>query len=154
VERRFDLHGCRWWAIIVAVSGMAVSGCHAMYTVPPSAITASGAPARLWVTGLDHETVIIDSPSLEGDTLTGLFDGEPVHFALSQTTALRTSRTAPVRTAATVLAVGAVTFAGLWYMQHRPFVGNAQFCGNALSSGSQPPMPLVSCCPAVDSVPC
>jgi hypothetical protein len=130
---------------------------HTMRPVQPSQLNINGTqrdpPQRIWVTRADHSIVILDSPRLSGDTLTGISYGEPQSIPLSQATLLRMKAAAPVKVVVLATVTGAVVFETLWYLEHRPDVGNAQYCGNALSTGTQPPMPFTPCCFS-DSIPC
>ena len=132
-----------------------LTGCHTMRPVQPAQLNVNGIqadpPARVWVTRADHSVLVLDSPRLNGDTLTGIAYGEPLSVPLSQMTALRTEAVAPLKIVALATLTGAVLFSGLWYMQHRPDVNpDTPFCGNAIGNR---PMPLIPCC-YNDTLPC
>lgn len=112
--------------------------------------TQADSPRRLWVTRADHSVVILDSLRMNGDTLTGISYGEPQSIPLSQTTSLRMKAAAPIKVVALATVSGAVVFETLWYLEHRPDIADAQFCGNAIGNR---PMPLTPCCFS-DTLPC
>jgi hypothetical protein len=94
-------------------------------------------------------------PQLEGDTVVGMVDGEPERIPLAETTAIRAREPAPLRTAAVVILAGAATFGGLWYMEHRPDVGDAQVCTNGvLDMGVSPGSQYIPCCLVLGTNPC
>jgi hypothetical protein len=128
-----------------------LAGCHTVHSVEPAQLTSGRSVERVWVTLADQSTVTIDLPELYGDTLTGMQYGEPQRIALSDATSIKARRSAPARTLALALAASALAVSGFAYMQSRPDVGNARYCGNAIGSR---PAPFTNCCPAVDTVPC
>lgn len=129
----------------------AVSACHTIRSVPANQLTTGRTPQRVWVTRGDQSTVVVDLPEVFGDTLTGMMFGEPQSIPLSDAKVIRARRAAPGRTIALALLASAVTLGGVAYMQSRPDVGNARYCGNAIGSR---PAPFTSCCPAQDTIPC
>lgn len=137
--------------ITLAVASTLAAACHTVQSVQPSQLTAGRPPQRVWVTLHDQSTVTVDLPELYGDTLSGIVYGEPQHIALADARAIRVRRSAPGRTLALALAAGALAVSSFAYMQSRPDVGNARYCGNPIGSR---PAPFTNCCPAQDTVPC
>jgi hypothetical protein len=137
--------------ITLAVLSAVAAGCHTVRSVQPAQLTSGRSVDRVWVTLGDQSTVTIDLPELYGDTLTGIVYGEPQRIALSDAKAIRARRSAPARTLALALAAGALAVSGFAYMQSRPDVGTARYCGNSIGSR---PAPFTNCCPVQDTVPC
>jgi hypothetical protein len=126
------------------------AGCHTIRSVQADRVTARP-PQRLWVTFADRGTVVFEQPQMNGDTLTGLVYGEPEQIPLSAATRILAREPAPARTALLAAATGVVLLGAVMYLENRPDVGNAQYCGNQFGAH---PQPFTSCCPATDSVPC
>jgi hypothetical protein len=103
------------------------------------------------VTLADRSTVMFDLPEVRGDTLNGLVYGEPAQIPLSQATQIVARESAPGRTAVLAAATGVVLLGAFMYMQSRPDVGNATYCGNQFGAH---PQPFTPCCIAQDTVPC
>ena len=137
--------------LTVVLLSVAALGCHTIRSVQPAQLTSGRPVQRLWVTLSDQSTVTIDLPELYGDTLTGIVYGEPQHIALSDALAIKARRSAPGRSVALALMAGALSVGGFAYMQSRPDVGDARYCGNAIGAR---PAPFTNCCPAQDTLPC
>jgi len=133
------------------LGALVLAACHTIRPVEPAQLTGSAGVQRVWVTRADQSTIAMDLPEVVGDTLTGILHGEPQSIPLSDATEIRARTAAPMRTAAVIMLVGGLAFAGLAYMESRPDVGDARYCGNAIGSR---PAPFTSCCPAVDTIPC
>jgi hypothetical protein len=68
---------------------------------------------------------------------------------------IRARRPAPARTSIVALMVGGATFAGLWAMEHRRDVGDAQVCTNGvLDMGVIPGSQYIPCCVIENTTPC
>ena len=142
-------------AYSLVLVAMATAACHTMSPMTREQLSAGSPPPRVWVTAADHATVRIDAPELNGDTLTGIVNGEPERFLLTSVVSIRAPRPAPARTAIVALVVGGATFAGLWYMEHRPDVGDAQICTNGvLDMGVAPGSQYIPCCIIENTTPC
>jgi len=135
---------------LVLLSALA-AGCHTIRSVQLAQLTSGRQVERVWVTLGDQSTVMIDLPELYDDTLTGIVYGEPQRIAFADARAIKVRRSAPVRSLALALAASALAVGGFAYMQSRPDVGDARYCGNAIGSR---PAPFTNCCPAQDTVPC
>ncbi|HUK22536.1 MAG TPA: hypothetical protein VLV45_13395 [Gemmatimonadales bacterium] len=133
------------------LGALLLAGCHTIRPVEPAQLTASSGVQRVWVTRTDQSTIAMDLPQVVGDTLTGMLHGEPQSIPLSDATVILARKAAPARTAVVVMLAGGLALAGFAYMESRPDVGDASYCGNAIGSR---PAPFTSCCPAVDSLPC
>jgi hypothetical protein len=134
---------------------VATAACHTMRPMTRAQWNTGSPPSRVWVTGADRATVRIDAPELNGDTLTGIVNGEPERILLADVISIRARRSAPARTAIVAVVVGGATFAGLWYMEHRPDVGDAQICTNGiLDMGVAPGSQYIPCCVVEQTSPC
>ena len=133
------------------LGALILMACHTIRPVAPAQLTASSGVQRVWVTRTDQSTLAIDLPEVVGDTLTGILHGEPQSIPLSDATEILARKPAPARTLAVVMLASGLALAGFAYMESRPDVGDARYCGNAIGSR---PAPFTSCCPAVDTVPC
>jgi hypothetical protein len=132
-----------------------LAACHTLRPVPPGQLSGPNPPSRVWVTGSDRATVQVQDPELNGDTLTGIVNGEPERFPLDQVVTMEARHQDPARTAVVALAVGGLTFWGLWYMEHRPDVGDAQVCTNGvLDMGVIPGSQYIPCCQITNTTPC
>jgi hypothetical protein len=125
--------------------------CHQMHAVPAAHVNSADLPPRIWVTSVDRSTVILDAPRVSGDTLAGWVSGQYHEMLLSQTKTIETREPAPTRTALLVTATSLVALGGLFYLESRQDVGNAQVCLNA---SDHIPDHFTPCCVAQDSVPC
>jgi len=111
------------------VAWLALSAaCHTFRPVSHTRLSSAEPPPRIWVTRADHSTLVLESPHLDGDTLTGLVYGETLAMPVAHAVVIRTRVPAPVRTVAVALISSAATFGMLWYMEHRPDVGYAEIC--------------------------
>jgi hypothetical protein len=127
------------------------TACHHMRPVETSRLNPADLPQRLWVTGPDRSTVILNAPRINGDTLGGWVAGEYREFSVSQATAIRTREPAPTRTAILVTATSVMVLSTFIYMQGRKDVGNAPVCLNAAANM---PAPFTPCCLNQDTMPC
>jgi len=138
----------RW---IPLLASPILANCHSVRPVQPADLSARASLQRVWVTRSDRSTVVLDEPRLAGDTLTGLTNGEPQSIPLSDATVIRSRQPAPGRTVMLAILAGAATLGTLFYLEHRPDVGNAAFCGAAIGSR---PNPFGNCCLLEDTTPC
>ncbi len=139
----------------LATACVAGAACHTLGTMAPEQMHVANPPSRVWVTDAAHATVRIEDPELNGDTLIGIVNGEPQRILLTDVVAIRARRPAPARTAVVALAVGGLTFAGLWVMEHRPDVGDAKVCTNGvLDPGVIPGSQYIPCCQIENTTPC
>jgi hypothetical protein len=123
--------------------------------MPPAQLTGANPPNRVWVTGSDHATVQIQDPELSGDTLTGIVNGEPERIPLDEVVTIKARHADPARTAIVAVTVASLTFAGLWMMEHRDDVGDAQVCTNGvLDMGVIPGSQYIPCCQIENTTPC
>jgi hypothetical protein len=95
--------------------------------------------------------MLFEQPQVNGDTLTGLVYGEPEQIPLSAATEIMAREPAPARTAMLAAATGVVFLGALMYLESRPDVGDAQYCGRQFGNH---PQPFTPCCFGQDSVPC
>lgn len=131
------------------------AGCHTMGAVAPSQLRASNPIRRVWVTAPDKTVVSFEDPEVNGDTLTGIVNGEPQRMALSDVVTMRARRVSAARTAVVALVAGGAAFAGMWYMEHRPDVGDARICTNGvLDMGVSPGSQYIPCCIIENTEPC
>lgn len=119
---------------------IAIAACHTLTPVPASQVTPTSEP-RVWVTRADHSTIVLDDPRIQGDTLAGLVHGESRRVPLSDAVTIKARRPAPVRTAVVVVLSSAFLLGGMYYMEHRPDVGDAQTC----ETGRFGDLPLPCC---------
>ena len=141
----------------IAALALALAACHTWGRITPQEITAGSgnAHSRVWVTRADNSTVQLGDPQLIGDTLTGMVNGEPDRIALSDVVTIRARRSAVGRTIMLGVAATGVAFAGLYYMEHRPDVGNTQICSNGiLDMGVMPGSQYFPCCMVTMTAPC
>ena len=136
--------------VLILACALAAAACHSIRSVEADRVTAR-LPDRLWVTFADHSTVLFEQPQMIGDTLTGLVYGEPQQIPLAAATRIMARRPAPARTAMLAGATGIALLGTFMYLQSRPDVGNATYCGNQFGAR---PMPFTPCCVAQDTVPC
>ena len=93
---------------IVSVGALLVA-CTTVRPVQPAELSPPHAPTRVWVTGADRSTVVLDSAHVTGDTIVGLVSGRPRRLALSEATVLRVEELSEARTLALMaLSVGGV----------------------------------------------
>ena len=135
-----------WWMVTAA--------CHTMQTVPPTRLASAQPPPRVWVTRSDKSQVVLDAPQLSGDTLTGIVNGEREQFLLSQMSAVQSRESSPARTVAIAVAAGALTLGTLYYLEHRPDVGNAMTCTDGISDLGIHNELITPCCLTQDTLPC
>ena len=112
---------------------LSLAACHSMQQVHPSEIKGLGVD-RVWVTrASDHTKFEVVDPKVQGDTLEGLVFGEYEKLPFSEATDIQARKVEPVRTAALIAGVTAVTLAGIVYMGNRSYVNqSAQTCTTGL----------------------
>lgn len=141
-------------AYSLVLVALVAAACHTMRPMTREQLSGSP-PPRVWVTAADRVTVRVEAPELNGDTLTGIVNGEPERIPLTADVSIRALRSAPARTAIVSLVVGGATFAGLWAMEHRRDVGDAQVCTNGLlDMGVVPGSQYIPCCLIEGTSPC
>ncbi len=134
-----------------SVLGLAILGCHSIRSIRPGEITLDHPPQRIWVRYSDQSIVTVEQPQVRGDTLSGMVYGEPEQFPLSGDIQMIAQRPATGRTIALAIGGSVALIAGIMYMESRPDVGNAEYCGRQFGNH---PMPFTPCCFSTDSVPC
>ena len=126
-----------------------------MRPVPPAQLNPAHSYSRVWVTNADHSVVTFEDPEVKDDTLTGIVNGEPERVALNDVVTIQARQSDPAKTAAVAIIAGGATLAGLWYMEHRPDVGNAGVCTNGiLDMGVAPGSQYLPCCFIENTTPC
>jgi len=141
-------------AVAAALAVACAIGCHTMVRVGPAQLGSAEPPARVWVTRADHSRILVESPRLAGDTLSGIVNGEQEQFVLSEATAVETRESATGRTVAVAVLAGAVTLGTLVYLEHRPDVGNGTICSDGIMDLGIHNTLITPCCIIQDSVPC
>ena len=86
---------------IVPVGALFVA-CTTVRPVQPAELSPPHAPTRVWVTGANHSTVVLDSARVSGDSLVGSVNGQAQRLVLSEATVLRAREPSEARTAALV----------------------------------------------------
>lgn len=99
------------FAIAAALSGVA---CYSMRPVTLEQLSASE-PGAVWITRTDQSVVVVETPRVFGDTLTGYINGEFHELPNTGMKYFRVKQMAGARTAGLVAAaaVGIGTFVGM-----------------------------------------
>ncbi|HUK21847.1 MAG TPA: hypothetical protein VLV45_09885 [Gemmatimonadales bacterium] len=140
---------------IVVLAAPLTLACHSLRPVSPTQLNPVHAHNRVWVTGLDHSVVELQDPEVNHDTLNGIVDGEPQRIALDDVVIIQALQSDPAKTAVVAIIAGGATFAGLWYMEHRPDVGDVGVCTNGiLDMGVAPGSQYIPCCQIENTTPC
>ena len=113
---------------LASVVLLVAAGCHTLRPVQPSQVSAEAGLRRVWVTQPDHSTIIVESPQIQGDTLTGFVYGEPESFPLERTTRIAVRSQAIAKTIALGLVGTGAALGALIYLENRPDVGQASAC--------------------------
>ena len=96
-------------------------GCTAMRTVERADLSPRNPPTRVWVTRVDHSTVVFDWPRMSADSLIGEVNGWPERLPLSEVAVLRVREAAPDRTAGLVfLGVSGVVALAVYLVDKTP----------------------------------
>jgi len=104
-----------------------LAACHTMRPVATSDLTSTTID-RVWVTRTDYSMLIFSAPHVTGDTFAGFVEGVYREMLLSDTRAVEQRVTAPGRTTALSVGIGAVVLSGMIYMANRNYVGDGQTC--------------------------
>jgi len=115
--------------------GMLVSACSTLQPVQSAELMVPNRPTRVWVTTLDRATVVLDSASVRGDTLTGIVNSQREHFALSDITDLRVRERSEGRTALLGLGLMGVVGAVTLYTAESQGGGATGCCSGPLTPG-------------------
>jgi len=120
--------------LLLPVSAL-LAACTATRTVERAELSPPNPLPRVWVTRVDHSTVVFDAPRVSADTLIGTVAGQPQRLPFSEVTALRVLVPLPDRTAGLVfLGVAGMAALVVHFFEYHPTYGP---CG-----------PPVDCCPA------
>jgi len=140
----------RWLGYVPGTAVVALA-CHTMHAVPPTAFARADPPAEVWITQTDGARLLLSSPRVSGDTLSGLMDEEPASIVLSPQTKLEIRSVDPVRTAALAVVAGGMTLGALYYLQHRPDVSSSAMTCYGFKPQDEI---LIPCCLTQVGAPC
>ncbi|HUL49655.1 MAG TPA: hypothetical protein VLT79_06575 [Gemmatimonadales bacterium] len=141
--------------LLIVVLAVGCVACHSLRPVSPTQLNPEHSYNRVWVTGADQSVVSLEDPEVAHDTLTGIVNGEPERIALDDVVTILARQPDAAKTAAVALIAGGATLAGLWYMEHRPDVGDAGVCTNGiLDMGVAPGSQYIPCCQITNTTPC
>lgn len=143
----------RWLPLALVV--VVLPGCHTMRAVGPSQVGTARELPEVWVTGVDHRTVVLNAPEVRGDTLAGFIDGAYHEMPLSDVVAIRARQASRLRTAALVATGAVATSALLVYFGNRSYVsGGAQTCTSGLTTDDVKDILPIACCKVQPDTPC
>jgi len=107
-----------------------VAACTAVRRVQPAELNPPHTPARVWVVQTDGSALVVDSPTLSADTISGMVSGKFQYVPLSTVSALRAREPSTSRTVELLLVIGGGVTALATYLLEEDS-GNARFCGGA-----------------------
>ena len=132
------MHG--WLTLVPAC--LVISGCTAIRTVQPAELNPPHTPARIWVRQTDGTSLVIDSPTLSSDTLSGMVNGRFQYVPLANVAILRAREPAPGRTAELLLVTGGAVTALYAYLAAK----TGRFCGGACPVSVSMEKALIATC--------